>query len=225
MIMNGLAIPITKVLASKIFDDGPLTLAEARITTVKADHVAEKTGLHGIAIDNTATGGTLIAGTINTDHVSEKTVGHGVAITIPMAPVAGTNYVSIAFKQPQDFSPGEFFAQPVGLDGDRWKVPIAGTYRIRFRITTGNATNYNLAMRVYVNGSAVGTAYANPGNDNVYYTAAQDFTFAAGDAITFYGNSYAGGTSGTPTMHSAEIGVDSAIGSLIAVCMIRPYWG
>jgi hypothetical protein len=43
--MEGTAIPITKVLASKIFDDGALEL-----TTIKADHLIEKTSSHGVVV-------------------------------------------------------------------------------------------------------------------------------------------------------------------------------
>lgn len=54
--MNATNIPLTKILTSKIVDDGPLVLAEITAATVNVDHVKEKTSSHGIVADQVLKG-------------------------------------------------------------------------------------------------------------------------------------------------------------------------
>lgn len=80
--MNGSAIPITKVLASKIFDDGPL-----KITEIDVDHIKENTSAHGITADND------ISSVVNKAPLANPTF-----TGVPAAPTAaaGTNTTQIA---------------------------------------------------------------------------------------------------------------------------------
>lgn len=191
--MNGSAIPITRVLSSKIVDDGPLTLAEATITTLsattaKADHIQEKTTNHGVVTP--ASGNLALMPSIATNGSKVLAVNAGATALEFIVPP--TPFVTASRSDDLVASSDDEVSTSLAASTLRKQIALpqnhnkGGQYRVKYKIKvvpSGGRTDFI----VRANGVVNLNSSANMGSDTyTEYTANITMPFGGGGTIELW---------------------------------------
>lgn len=210
--MNGSAIPIVRVLSSKIVDDGPLTLAEVRAGTLKADHVAEKTTAHGVTADSAIDIVTTLSGVVSgkaaashthaesevtnlTSDLSGKAASSHTHAISDVTNLATSLSGKLDIQTPTDdqlhadTASGNLTNGSVFVQCCEYIIPAAvqpRMARIKYNHHHWTAAGQTSVTMLYVNGSPVGNADSITGG-TVSNTVSQDFFIHGGMRISVWG--------------------------------------